>query len=178
MTSSNAERVRITGPGDVAAAVPHLLGFHPEDSLVVFCIKRPRLRIELTMRFDVSSGPPTDRLASEAAIRAQAAGSDEVMLICYPATPHPDLDVASRHDLPHADLLERTCAEMQERDITIQNAVVTVAGALTFATTSAAARARHCRRPRRTWPPCTRSVGRRCSPTARRWSRRWSRSAT
>lgn len=129
-TSSNAdvERVRITGPGDVAASVPHLLGFHPDDSLVVFCIKRPRLQIELTMRFDISSGPPTARLAAEAAIRAKAAGAHEVMLICYPTSAGPDLDVASRRDLPHADLVERTCAEMRERDVDVQNAVVVSRG--------------------------------------------------
>ncbi len=118
------ERVRISGAGDVAAAVPHLLGFHPDDSLVVLCMSRPRLRMGLTMRFDLVSAPSTARLAVEAAVRAEAAGAEEVMLVCYPTAPDPDLDVVSRHDLPHAELLDRRCDEMRQRGIDVQDAVV------------------------------------------------------
>ncbi len=122
------ERVRISGAGQAAAAVPHLLGFRPEDSLVVLCITRPRHQVGLTMRFDVSGGPSPARLAAQAAVRAEAAGADEVMLVCYPRASGADLDVASRHDLPRADLLEQVCLRMAERHIGIQNAVVVCAG--------------------------------------------------
>ena len=35
MCSPGRPRVRVSSPGDVLAVVPHLLGFHPPDSLVV-----------------------------------------------------------------------------------------------------------------------------------------------
>ena len=49
-------RIRLRSPADVVAAVPVLLGFHPEHSLVVIGLKTGR--VVLTVRVDL---PGIDR---------------------------------------------------------------------------------------------------------------------
>jgi hypothetical protein len=60
-------RVRIGSPADVLAIVPHLLGFHPANSLVVIGAGRPRDRIELAFRYDLPDPPDADKAAGIAA---------------------------------------------------------------------------------------------------------------
>jgi len=50
--------VRLSDPGDIAAALPHLIGFRPRESLVVVSVHGPsRLRLGLTARVDL---PPVE----------------------------------------------------------------------------------------------------------------------
>lgn len=53
------------------AVVPHLLGFHPEDSFVVIGAGRPRERIEVAFRYDLPS-PPDAQQAADIAEHAAA----------------------------------------------------------------------------------------------------------
>lgn len=54
MTDSPADRpARLGTPGQVAAVVPLLTGFTPQESAVVISLKEPRGRVGLTMRFDL-----------------------------------------------------------------------------------------------------------------------------
>ena len=39
-----ADRVRLSGPTDLIAIVPYLLGFHPSDSLVILAVRGKRHR--------------------------------------------------------------------------------------------------------------------------------------
>src|SRR6185436_2049578 len=57
---ADADRVRLSGPTDLIAIVPYLLGFHPTDSVVVLAVrgKRP----VFTIRLDL---PPAGAPASE-----------------------------------------------------------------------------------------------------------------
>jgi Domain of unknown function (DUF4192) len=66
---SQPPRVRVSSPADVLAVVPHLLGFHPDHSLVVIGAGRPRERIELAFRYDLPD-PPDGGLAAEIARHA------------------------------------------------------------------------------------------------------------
>jgi hypothetical protein len=50
-------RVRLSSPADILAAVPHLLGFHPTQSLVVIGAGGPRDRIKLGFRYDLPDPP-------------------------------------------------------------------------------------------------------------------------
>jgi hypothetical protein len=51
--------VRLTDPGDVAAALPHLIGFRPRESLVAVSLRGSTgLRLGLTARVDL---PPVER---------------------------------------------------------------------------------------------------------------------
>jgi Domain of unknown function (DUF4192) len=68
-------RIRLSSPSDVLAAVPHLLGFHPAQSLVVIGAGGTRDRIELGFRYDLPDPPDaqaTQRIAGHAvAVLAQ-----------------------------------------------------------------------------------------------------------
>ncbi|MGI8626534.1 MAG: DUF4192 domain-containing protein [Geodermatophilaceae bacterium] len=46
-------KLKLSGPGSLIAAVPHLLGFPPEESLVLVGLSGPRSRVGLTMRADL-----------------------------------------------------------------------------------------------------------------------------
>ena len=50
-------RVRLSSPADILAAVPHLLGFHPAQSLVVIGAGGPRDRVKLGFRYDLPDPP-------------------------------------------------------------------------------------------------------------------------
>lgn len=59
MTPPQRPTVTIDKPADLVAAVPHVLGFHPVDSLVVFGLRGPGARaLGLTLRVDL---PPLAR---------------------------------------------------------------------------------------------------------------------
>jgi hypothetical protein len=64
-------RVRVSSPADVLAVVPHLLGFHPELSLVVIGAAGPRQRVEVGFRYDLPD-PPDAAEAAEIADHAVA----------------------------------------------------------------------------------------------------------
>jgi len=59
-------RVRLSSPADILAAVPHLLGFHPDRSLVVIGAGGPRDRVRLGFRYDLPD-PPDAALTREMA---------------------------------------------------------------------------------------------------------------
>ena len=54
---SRQPRVRVSSPADVLAVVPHLLGFHPGNSLVVMGVGLPRARVQLAFRYDLPDPP-------------------------------------------------------------------------------------------------------------------------
>ncbi len=52
--SSPAARARVRDPGELLAALPYLLGFHPRDSLVVIAFDGPSgRRVGMTQRVDL-----------------------------------------------------------------------------------------------------------------------------
>ena len=56
--SEHEYEVRISDPGEVAAALPHLLGFRPEESVVVVGLGGPSGgRVGLTVRADLPPPP-------------------------------------------------------------------------------------------------------------------------
>ena len=63
--------VRIGSPADILAAVPYLLGFHPDHSLVVIGARPPRDRVHVTFRYDLPD-PPEPACAAEIAAHAVA----------------------------------------------------------------------------------------------------------
>ena len=52
MTKTNKE-VQIDGPANLLATVPHLLGFNPENSLVVVALKGENDQVVVTMTLDL-----------------------------------------------------------------------------------------------------------------------------
>src|SRR5262249_56845251 len=56
-------RVRVSGPADMLAVVPHLLGFHPQLSFVVIGASGPRQRVEIGFRYDLPDPPGAEAAA-------------------------------------------------------------------------------------------------------------------
>jgi Domain of unknown function (DUF4192) len=65
------QRLRISSPAGLLAVVPHLLGFTPENSLVVLGVAPPAGRVRFALRYDLPDPPDA---ATAAAIAAHAAG--------------------------------------------------------------------------------------------------------
>ena len=63
--------VRIDSPAGLIAVVPHLLGFTPQDSLVVIGVSPQRGRLQLAFRYDLPDAPD---LAGAADIAGHAVG--------------------------------------------------------------------------------------------------------
>jgi hypothetical protein len=61
--------VRVGSADGILAVVPHLLGFHPEDSLVMLGIGGPHARIRIAFRYDLPN-PPEEDLAADIAEHA------------------------------------------------------------------------------------------------------------
>jgi hypothetical protein len=81
MSSKRAEVVRLSGPGDLVATVPHLFGFVPTESVVLLGLHGPRKRINLTLRLDLCP-PKHDRIvATDLARRVIASEPDAVQIV-------------------------------------------------------------------------------------------------
>ena len=49
--------IKVSGPAEILGTIPVLLGFHPEDSLVVVGLSGPQLRVGPVARADLPIGP-------------------------------------------------------------------------------------------------------------------------
>ncbi|MCZ2860131.1 DUF4192 domain-containing protein [Blastococcus sp. VKM Ac-2987] len=73
--SDDRPEVRISDPGEVAAALPHLLGFHPRESVVLIGLGGPSGgRVGLTVRADL---PPAGAGAAAARLLARSLRTDD-----------------------------------------------------------------------------------------------------
>jgi len=81
--STDAPVHRISGPSELLAAVPYLLGFHPTDSLVLVGMRERR--VVVTARLDLADTEQHGAL--EHAIGAMArGGAGSVIAVAYPST--------------------------------------------------------------------------------------------
>ncbi len=62
--ANSPEVVTLSGPGDLAAALPHLFGFVPSESVVLLGLHGPRKRINLSLRLDLYA-PEHDHVIAE-----------------------------------------------------------------------------------------------------------------
>ena len=75
-------QLRLSSPADLVDAVPFLLGFHPQDSLVALAMRGPRRRLVFTMRLDLpEAGEDLPRLAAELTECLVRAGAEHVALV-------------------------------------------------------------------------------------------------
>jgi hypothetical protein len=111
MTENNTKsRVRVTTSAELLAAVPHLLGFTPEDSMVVIGTEPPRDRVKVSLRYDLPV-PPDAALAADLAEHAVSVfggqGIISVLAVGY-GTAHlvtPVADALRAAGLPLRDIL-------------------------------------------------------------------------
>lgn len=99
MTEPIRPSVRLGSPGEMALAIPMLLGYQPTESLVVSCLNGPRFAVGLTLRFDLDDLEPRDEAIEELAARLDVADADAAFLAVYTQ------QRSSRGRLPYADLV-------------------------------------------------------------------------
>ncbi|QQQ77945.1 DUF4192 domain-containing protein [Saccharothrix sp. 6-C] len=113
---------RLRDPGDLIAAVPHLLGFHPSDSVVVLVVSDDD--VAMTLRVDLPpAGVPhrvTDRLTAPL---ARCRGDDAVVVVIGGGSSDPP------EDLPHDALVDELEDALHEADVPLLLAVWTRATA-------------------------------------------------
>lgn len=108
---------RLTSPGDIVAAVPHLCGFVPKESLVVISLRGARRRIGLTMRVDLPRSPAG--AAEQVADRVAYDGAVAAALLVYSEQPG---------DWPHQLLADEVSAALDRRGIEVLEALLVRGG--------------------------------------------------
>ncbi|WP_052684277.1 DUF4192 domain-containing protein [Lentzea aerocolonigenes] len=98
MPTTLPKPIRVRGAGDLYAAIPHLMGFHPSDSLVVLVLKDNV--ISMTMRVDLPRPRHRGMLAAQLEAPLLEHGATDVILavVCPPCEHMPE-------QLPHEPLV-------------------------------------------------------------------------
>ena len=121
------DRVQISDPGEIAAAVPQLLGFRPSESVVLVCLGgRSGNRIGLTVRADL---PPPDLTAAAARVLADTvsrARPDAVVAVLVSEVR--DAPGSEDADLPHRGLLGDLTDALSGYGIPVRDALLVRSG--------------------------------------------------
>jgi hypothetical protein len=120
----------VRGPDSLPALVPHLVGFHPTESLVLLGLGNERHAVRVTMRLDLPHADDdvvgvVDGWAASLAALPQA-GATEVILAVYPGAERDPWRGAEPGDLPHVDLVDELAAELSDAGIVALDAVCVV----------------------------------------------------
>src|SRR4051794_7606539 len=124
--------VRISDPGEVAAGLPHLLGFRPEESVVIVGLGGPSGgRVGLTVRADI---PPPRHAVPLASALARGVATDEpaAVLIAVVSEADDEADDEAPHeadgsrgiDLPHRDLVHALVVTLADATIPVRDALL------------------------------------------------------
>jgi len=97
MSAPTAGCIRLSDPSELIAAVPHLLGFHPRDSVVLLALHGKSLG--LTMRADLVAADHAPRLAEQLLAPIARQRPSGVALVVIGGDDDPD------GDLPHRVLV-------------------------------------------------------------------------
>jgi hypothetical protein len=98
--------VRLSGPGELAAALPHLFGFRPSESVVLLSLADEGSRLGLTVRADI---PPSDDGPALARDLAARVVTDEPAgVVAVVISEAPDAEAG----LPHRWLAGDLCAAL------------------------------------------------------------------
>ena len=90
--------VKISSPADILGVVPHRVGFHPAESIVVVCLHGPRRRDGLVMRLDLAPPEHDDVVARDLSTKAAHVKATSAVLVCYTDQPDNDgIDLARRN---------------------------------------------------------------------------------
>jgi hypothetical protein len=126
--SEHEYEVRISDPGEVAAALPHLLGFRPEESVVVVGLGGPSGgRVGLTVRADL---PPPQHAVPLAAALARGIATDEPAAVVIAVVSESDdaVDEAGGVDLPHRDLVHALVVPLADAGIPVRDVLLVRGG--------------------------------------------------
>ncbi|RBY83571.1 DUF4192 domain-containing protein [Geodermatophilus sp. TF02-6] len=135
MDEPTRPEVLISDAGGIAAALPHLVGFHPHESLLLVALGGPSGgRVGLTVRADL---PPRGRSAAVAAALARSVATDDpgrvlVAVVSESADesePLPGQPVGEVvAGLPHRDVVHEAVVALAEQGIPVHDAILVRAG--------------------------------------------------
>lgn len=109
--------VRLSTPEDILGALPHRLGFHPRESLVVVCLEGPRRRDRLVMRADLPDPRYDEELVTDLVARAEHAGATAALVVCY-------TDASCGDGLARAELVRSLCDRFVAHDVPVVEALL------------------------------------------------------
>jgi hypothetical protein len=81
MSSQPPVRVPLSGPGAVIAVIPHILGFHPDRSMVVLGLAGPAHKITNTFRYNLPDPPDPDLAATIGDHAAMVLGREAIRTV-------------------------------------------------------------------------------------------------
>ncbi len=124
--------VRLGAPGDLVAALPHLLGFRPQESLIAVSLRGDRARVGLTARVDLPPAEAQDEVLGLLVRSLLTDGPREVVLAVV--SEHPDRlsrpvrtrlpDGAPVAELPHRDLMGHAVRRFADAGVPVRNALL------------------------------------------------------
>ncbi|MBV9058691.1 MAG: DUF4192 domain-containing protein [Pseudonocardiales bacterium] len=94
MSAPTAGRIRLSDPSELIAAVPHLLGFHPHDSVVVLTLHGKNLG--LTLRADLVPPDRAPQLAEQLLRPITRAQPSAIVLVVIGGDSNVDDDIPHR----------------------------------------------------------------------------------
>lgn len=118
--------VRISDAGEVAAAVPHLLGFHPSESLVLITLTGPDgSSVGLTARADLPAPRHARWLAADVTRRVRGAQPGGVLAVVVSEAP----DEGRRTpELPHRGLVRELVLQLAAAEIPVRDLLLVRGG--------------------------------------------------
>lgn len=102
--------VNVSGPGDLIAALPHMLRYVPGESIVLVCMQGRRKRTHLTLRYDLDLAAYPDELCADAVPRVEAVNPSAVLVVVFGEEPPTD-------GLPYRELAEALGEALDETDV-------------------------------------------------------------
>jgi hypothetical protein len=117
-TPPQAAAVQVDGPGELVAALPHLLAFHPVDSLVALVLSDTRpTRVALSLRVDLPAPRHRRALAHQLLTPIRSEAGSVVLVVVGGGTPDPP------RSLPHQGLIDCFESVLATADIRLAGAV-------------------------------------------------------
>jgi hypothetical protein len=115
--------VRLRDIGEIAAGLPHLLGFHPRESVVLVSLGgESGRRVGLTVRADIPP-PEDDRSLARVLARSLATARPAAALVLVVSEAGDEGAVADR-GLPHQDLVEEMCRALSRLAVPVGDTVL------------------------------------------------------
>jgi hypothetical protein len=118
-------RVSLVDPGEIAAGLPHLLGFRPRESVVLISLTGPRgVRVGMTARADLPGPGYAGALAAWLSRSIRTAAPTAVLLVVVTEDP----DVGVDPDLPHRDLVHELTVALHRDRLPVRDALLVRGG--------------------------------------------------
>ena len=119
--------VRISDPGQIAAAIPHLLGFRPRESVVLISLTGPTGgRVGLTVRADL---PTNEQAASVAPLLVRSVCTDRPRgVLLAIVTEAPDDGARGAAELPYRGLLRELVVALAGAGVPVRDALLVRGG--------------------------------------------------